>query len=84
MYWSTNEPEIRMDQIAKIIPTNRFCEIKCFLHFANNLNVPNSNDKYWKIRSVLVILYKTFHNCTSPTENVPTDEIMVSLKVKAI
>lgn len=58
MYWSTNEPGIRIDQIADIMLVNSYCEIKCILHFANNLNVSNSNNKYWKIRPALDMLHK--------------------------
>ncbi|KAE9545778.1 hypothetical protein AGLY_001321 [Aphis glycines] len=83
MYWSTSEPGIRMDQIANVMAVNRFSLIKRYLHFANNLSVPNLNDRYWKIRPVLDILHKTFHDCASPTEHVSIDEMMIPFKGKS-
>jgi hypothetical protein len=40
MYWSS-EPGRRMDQITNVICVNRFSEIKCYLHFTNNLSALN-------------------------------------------
>jgi hypothetical protein len=45
MYWSS-EPGLRMDQIANVMSVNRFSEIKRYLHFTNNLNASNLNDRY--------------------------------------
>lgn len=82
MYWSS-EPGLRMDQIANVMSVNRFSEIKRYLHFINNLSAPNLNDRYWKIRPVLEILHKTFHDCASPTENISIDEMMIPFKGKS-
>ncbi|KAL4121933.1 hypothetical protein QTP88_014349 [Uroleucon formosanum] len=83
IYWSTSEPGIRMDQIANFMAVNRFSQIKRYLHFANNLSVPNLNVRYWKIRPVLDIFHKTFHDCASPTEHVSIDEMMIPFKGKS-
>lgn len=46
LYWSSQEG-LRMDMIADAMPYNRFCEVKRFIHFADNNDQPDTViDKY--------------------------------------
>lgn len=56
-YWSTN---FRYEQIASIMPRNRFELLKENLHFVNNESANESNDRYFKVRPVVESVRK---NC---------------------
>lgn len=70
-----------MDMIADAMPYNRFCEVKRFIHFADNDNQPDTlSDKYWEIRPVIDILHDSFHSAISTSEHIAIDEMIVPFK----
>lgn len=56
MYWSSVEG-IRMNLIADTMPVNRFSEIKRFLQFEDNSNMPATStiDKFWKSHHFILL-----------------------------
>ncbi|KAJ8968848.1 hypothetical protein NQ314_002063 [Rhamnusium bicolor] len=50
LYWN---PKFRFTQIAEQLSVNRWDEIKRFIHFNNNNNMPPSYDKLYKLRPLL-------------------------------
>lgn len=82
MYWSSL-PGIRMNMIADAMTSKRFCSIKSYLHFEDNLNVPNQNipyDKYWKLCPIINMLHKSFHSASDPEEHICVDEMIIPFK----
>ncbi|CAH2001277.1 unnamed protein product [Acanthoscelides obtectus] len=60
-YWS---PNTRIDQVADVIPVNRFEEIKRFLHFTDNQKITTSTDKITLV----------FNQIKSACQKVPLEE----------
>ncbi|CAH1993758.1 unnamed protein product [Acanthoscelides obtectus] len=60
-YWS---PNTRIDQVADVIPVNRFEEIKRFLHFTDNQKITTSTDKITPV----------FNQIKSACQKVPLEE----------
>lgn len=80
MYWSSI-PGLRFDPIANAMPLKRYEEIKRFLHFKNNDDIPENNeDSFIKIRSFLDILERTFADAATPTEYMAIDEMIIPFK----
>lgn len=80
MYWSSVEG-IRLNLIADIMPVNRFTDIKRYLHFEDNSIEPNIiSDKFWKLRPIINMLHKSFHEAANAEEHIAIDEMMVPFK----
>lgn len=58
LYWSS---ECRVAQVADIMARNRWDEIKRALHFSDNSNMADNNDKLYKIRPLINSLLTKFH-----------------------
>ena len=69
------------EKITSIFSLKRFQKLHRYLHFANNENASNSEDRLYKIRSVLDAVVK---NCRSQKQEpqCPIDEMMVPYKGK--
>ena len=76
MYWSL-DADLRNEAVAAAMSRNRFREILRYIHFSDNLNVPD-NDKYAKIRPLIMHLNEKFMTfLPSDAFNVDVDESMV-------
>jgi hypothetical protein len=69
-------------KFTSIFSLKRFQKLRCYLHFANNENASNSEDRLYKIRSVLDAVVK---NCRSQKQEpqCSIDEMMVPYKGKS-
>jgi hypothetical protein len=67
------------EKFTSIFSLKRFQKLRCYLHFANNENASNSEDKLYKIRSVLDAVFK---NCKAQKQELQCsiDEMMVPYK----
>lgn len=80
MYWSSNQG-LRLDIIADSMPLKKYEEIKRFLHFTNNHDIPqDNNDSFIKIRPLLDTFAETFANACTPTEFMAIDEMIIPFK----
>jgi len=76
MYWSL-DADLRNEAVASAMSRNRFREILRYLHFSDNLNLPN-DDKYGKIRPLIIHLNEKFiRHLPADVTNVDVDESMV-------
>jgi hypothetical protein len=73
-HWSA---EFRTDQIAEVMTSNRFHEIKRFMHFSDNSL--STNDKLRKIRPLLDLLSQRYASVPLE-ENLSVDEQMIPFK----
>jgi hypothetical protein len=74
-YWST---DLRVEQVASIMPLKKYQSIRKYLHFANNEHV-NEHDRYAKIRPLLDIIRA---NCLKieQEKKFSVDEMMIPYK----
>ena len=80
MYWSST-PGLRFEMIADAMSLKRYEEIKRYLHFTNNLNIPDDNkDSFIKIRPLLDKLSTSFAEAAEPTEFLSIDEMIIPFK----
>ena len=78
MYWSST-PGLRFEKIADAMSLKRYEEI--YLHFTNNLNIPDDNkDSFIKIRPLLDKLSTSFAEAAEPTEFLSIDEMIIPFK----
>ena len=68
LYWSTREI-ISTPFLPKIVTRDRFQMILRFLHFNNNNNVTNKDDKLFKVRPVYYLIINSFSKVNTPLVN---------------
>ena len=75
-YWST---QFRVGQIADVMTYNTFTKLKRFLHFADNNDGANTDDRLRKIRPLVDMLRSQFLSVPLE-ENMSIDEQIVPFK----
>jgi len=66
---------------------DRFLHILCFLHFANNSQIPNKGeecDRLWKLRTVFDNLNEAYAKFCNPSEHLALDEVIAKFKGRVI
>lgn len=76
-YWSTGI--LYSNKISQAMPRNRFESILSNIHFANN-ETAATDDKLYKISSLLEYLNKNFMSMYDPGESICIDETMVPFR----
>ena len=83
MYWSADEFYCNPG-IKKVMPRNRFDEIKRFLHFSDSSKQMQRGeegyDRLYKVRCLLEHCKKTFKDSYNPSKNLSVDEGMIAFK----
>ena len=83
MYWSADEFYCNPG-IKKIMPRNRFDEIKRFLHFSDSSKQVQRGeegyDRLYKVRCLLDHCKKSFKESYNPRKNLSVDEGMIAFK----
>lgn len=74
-YWDSN-PDMGNEMVKNVMRKNRFEHIMQFLHLADN-NLPDLNDKAWKIRLLMDKLKKKFLEHFVPEEHINYHESIV-------
>ena len=75
MYWELRS-DVFNEAVSKAMARNRFNEILKFLHLANNDELP-PNDKFGKLRPLLLMLNKRFATYQPNEQSLSIDESMV-------
>lgn len=78
-YWSTN-PLIETPIFSQIMPRDRYLLILRNMHFSNNDDQKNSNDRLFKIRYVVDHLRSAFKQNLHPFQNLCIDESLMLFK----
>lgn len=78
-YWST-EPDMGVPFISNVMTRKRFEDIRQNLHFSNNDEEGNRNDRAFKIRPVISHFNKAFQNAMNNTYKQAVDEHMIKFK----
>ncbi|KAK3740579.1 hypothetical protein RRG08_003356 [Elysia crispata] len=79
-YWAE---ETRIDQIASVIPRDRFESILSSIHFVNNMEKEKERTgKIWKISPWLDRLRTQCLSATPPTEYSSVDEMIIPFQAK--
>lgn len=81
MYWSS-EKGLGLPFIADAMSRDRFMQIKKYIHLVNlnDLTDIAKADKYFRVRPILDILHKTFHESVDPPEHQSIDEMLIPFK----
>ena len=78
-YWS-QEPTLRVQAVADVMPRDRFLEIRKALHFADNESYHDPTDRAWKITPVIKHFNDSFMAAMDFSEQMAVDEHMVKFK----
>ena len=54
-YWSLDE-DVKCIFVTKCMTRNRFMELKCFIHLANNAEIAGTKNRMYKIRPLMTML----------------------------
>ncbi|CAF2053332.1 unnamed protein product [Rotaria magnacalcarata] len=75
-YW---DPETKIILVSETMTQKRFEFLRRFIHFNDNAQQMNSNDRFYKIRPIFDLLR---HNCLQiePTRQQSVDEVMIAYK----
>lgn len=80
LYWSSNVA-LRLGIIAESMSLKRFEEIKRYLHYQNNDDIPEGcDDIFIKVRQLLDMLSTTFAHAATLTEFQAIDEMIIPYK----
>ena len=79
IYWSN---ACRVDQVADVMPRDRWEEIKHFIHFNDNM-APNNSDRLFKIRPLIDSLLPKFQ-ALPQGQMLSIDEQMVPFKGRSV
>lgn len=77
-YWAM---ETRVPQVANLMSSKRFRLLKRLVHFNDNTNIPDTNDRFFKIRPLFSFLTTAFRS-EPQTPKQSVDEVMVAYKGK--
>lgn len=75
-YWSTNEL-ISTPLFGKVMSRNRYQELMRYLHFADNTDNSNSDDKLKKLRPYYDAVVTSFSQALLPGEHISIDESLI-------
>ncbi|GFS46856.1 chimeric ERCC6-PGBD3 protein [Trichonephila inaurata madagascariensis] len=78
-YWSTDE-DMGVSFIANVMPRKRFEQIRQNLHFCNNEDQSQANDKACKIRPVMNHFNLCFQKAMNNSKRQSIDEHMIKVK----
>ncbi|GFW12549.1 piggyBac transposable element-derived protein 2 [Trichonephila clavipes] len=78
-YWSTDE-DMGVSFIANVMPRKRFEQIRQNLHFSNNEDQSQANDKAYKIRPVMHHFNLCFQKAMNNSKRQSIDEHMIKVK----
>lgn len=76
LYWSKH-PLYHNRFIASKMRRDRFLLLLQHIHFNNNENLPNSQDRLFRIRPLLTLLNTRYQNILTPGKEVVIDESMI-------
>ena len=77
-YWANNT---WVPQVANVMSSKRFMNIRAMIHFNDNETIHESNDRYYKVRPIFDMLRKEFLKIPhTPKQSI--DEVMVGYKGK--
>ena len=81
MYWSNNNKHWLVgSSFGEVMTRTRFTQIKRYLHFSDDTQIANQNDKLFKVRLILDNLRKSFQEEYIPHREVSVDEAMIPFK----
>ncbi|XP_061587448.1 uncharacterized protein LOC133452244 [Cololabis saira] len=77
-YWAM---DTRIPQVANVMSSKRFKQMKRFVHFNDNTQIPGTIDRFFKIRPLFNFLNTAFRN-EPQTPKQSVDEVMIAYKGK--
>ncbi len=78
-YWS-KDILIETPVFSKYMARNKYQNILKFLHFSSINASPSSEDRLWKVRTVMNLFQESFKNCMIPNQKVVIDESLILFK----
>jgi hypothetical protein len=85
-YWSRNE-QLYTPFYSNMMSRDRYLHILRFLHFTDNRNAGDWNDKFdrlWKLRNLFEILNAAFSKFYKPSEHLAIDDVIVRFKGRVV